>query len=79
MACMYVRASDSSQALAAATYESPTTTTTTGRAIFASGSPFEPVTIHDKTFKPSQCNNMYVRLFVHTNTVCAEGGCQFVN
>jgi len=32
----------------------------TGRAIFASGSPFEPVTIHGKTYKPSQCNNMCV-------------------
>eukprot|EP00624_Nannochloropsis_granulata_P001717 evm.model.NODE_18350_length_9544_cov_24.339689.1 len=33
---------------------------TNGRAIFASGSPFEPVTIHGKTYKPSQANNFFV-------------------
>lgn len=33
---------------------------TEGNAIFASGSPFEPVTIGDKTFTPSQCNNMFI-------------------
>ncbi|GAB5035354.1 nad-dependent malic enzyme [Nannochloropsis oceanica] len=33
---------------------------THGRAIFASGSPFEPVTIHGKTYKPSQANNFFV-------------------
>jgi malic enzyme len=31
---------------------------TEGRAIFASGSPFDPVTIHGKTYTPSQSNNM---------------------
>lgn len=35
-------------------------TWTGGRAIFASGSPFEPVTFEDRTFVPAQCNNAYV-------------------
>lgn len=34
---------------------------TDGRAIFAAGSPFDPVTLADgRTFHPTQCNNMYV-------------------
>ncbi|GFH53301.1 NAD-dependent malic enzyme [Chaetoceros tenuissimus] len=33
---------------------------TSGKCIFASGSPFDPVEIGDKTFYPTQCNNMYI-------------------
>jgi len=34
---------------------------TNGRCIFASGSPFDPVTMEDgKTYYPTQCNNMYI-------------------
>jgi len=33
---------------------------TDGKCVFASGSPFDPVTIDGKKYTPTQCNNMFV-------------------
>lgn len=45
---------------------------TNGRAIVASGSPFEPVVLDGKTYIPSQCNNMYI--FPGIGLACSVAG-----
>jgi malic enzyme len=45
---------------------------TNGAAIVATGSPFEPVVYNNKTYIPSQCNNMYI--FPGIGLACSVSG-----